>query len=277
MRVKVIAEVGINHSGDVPTAQRLIDVAASAGCDFVKFQKRTPELCVPDSQKNILRDTPWGRMTYLQYKTRIEFGKKEYDQIALHCYWRGIKWSASVWDVESLKFIMMYNPPWIKIPSACISDVDLMNAASASGVPLIVSTGMCDEDMVDYTVNEYGRDMTCLMHCVSTYPSKPEEQNLECISWMRRTYPEIPTGFSNHAPGLVYIAPAIALGASWIEFHVTLDRSAWGTDQSASIEPEGVFKAIKYIRAIELALGDGIKRIQDGELPIMQKLRRING
>jgi N-acetylneuraminate synthase len=273
-RVKTIAEIGINHNGDIAIAKRLIDVAASAGVDFVKFQKRTPDLCVPEHQKNVMRETPWGEMTYLQYRNRIEFGKKEYNEIDVYCRKRGIEWSASAWDKPSLRILESFAPPWIKIPSACVTDSDLLDAARHQS--LIVSTGMCDEDTVDHLVHEYGKSILCLMHCVSTYPSTPEEQNLECISWMRRTYPNLTVGFSNHAPGLVYIAPAIALGATWIEFHVTLDRSMWGTDQSASIEPEGVFKAVKYIRAMELALGDGIKRIQDSELPIMKKLRRVN-
>ncbi len=274
-KVKTICEIGINHNADLDIAKKLIDVAASAGVDYVKFQKRTPELCVPEHQKNVMRETPWGEMTYLQYRNKIEFGKKEYDEIDFYCKKRGIRWSASAWDIPSLEFLMLYDLPWIKIPSACLTDDMLMRQASMLTTPLILSTGMSEMPSILKAVVDTP-NLSCIMHCVSTYPSKPKEQNLRCITTLREEFPWVEVGFSNHAPGLVYIAPAIALGATWIEFHVTLDRSSWGTDQSASIEPEGVFKAMKYIRTMEQALGDGIKKIQDSEIPIMQKLRRVN-
>ncbi len=274
-KVLTISEVGINHSGSLEVAKKLIDVSASAGIDFVKFQKRTPELCVPEHQKNVMRETPWGTMTYLQYRNRIEFGKKEYDEIDRYCKSKGIQWSASVWDVPSLEFLKAYNPPFIKIPSACTTDSSLMDAAKGSGIPLVVSTGMCDDEMVDYLVHEYGDSIECLMHCVSTYPSMAEEQNLAAIPWMIDRYKPLTIGFSNHFPGLTFIPAAIALGASWVEFHVTLDRSSWGTDQASSIEPEGVWRLMKWVNSLEAAMGDGKKRIFESEIPIMQKLRRL--
>jgi N-acetylneuraminate synthase len=272
-KVTTIGEIGINHNGSIETAKRLIDVCASAGLDYVKFQKRTPELCVPEHQKNIIRDTPWGQMTYLQYKNKIEFGPKEYNQIDRHCRQKGIKWTASAWDIPSLEFLADGRVPFVKIPSACVTDSELMDAAA--GYPMVVSTGMCDDETVDYIVDNYGKNILCLMHCVSTYPSRAEDQNLSAITWMKNRYPELTIGFSNHFPGLTFIPAAVALGALWVEFHVTLDRSSWGTDQSSSIEPEGIFKVMKWLRSLEVGMGDGVKKILESEVPIMQKLRRI--
>lgn len=276
MKIITVAEIGINHNGSIDVAKKLIDVCSSAGMDFVKFQKRTPELCVPDAQKSVMRETPWGSMTYLEYKNRIEFGKKEYDEIERHCWGKGIRWTASAWDSPSLQFLVERNVPFIKIPSACAVDIDLMDEAKICGIPLVVSTGMCDDDMVNFIVDAYGGSIECLMHCVSTYPSKASEQNLLAIPWMREQFPGMTIGFSNHFPGLTFIPAAIALGCAWVEFHVTLDRSMWGTDQAASIEPEGVFRLMKWIHSMEEAMGDGKKAILDAERPVMKRLRRIS-
>lgn len=275
-KITTIAEIGINHNGSLDIAKKLIDVCASAGMDIVKFQKRTPDLCVPEHQKNVMRVTPWGNMTYLQYKHRMEFGAKEYDEIDRYCRSKGIKWTASAWDYPSLQFLIERNVPFIKIPSACAVDIDLLDAAKISGVPLVVSTGMCDEDMVNFIVDAYGDSIQCLMHCVSTYPSKASEQNLSAITWMKDSFPHLQIGFSNHFPGLTFIPAAIALGCSWVEMHVTLDRSSWGTDQAASIEPEGVFRVMKWIHSMEAAMGDGKKAILEAERPVMKRLRRVS-
>jgi N-acetylneuraminate synthase len=268
----IICEIGLNHNSDINLAYRLIDVASAAGCDYVKFQKREPDICVPEDQKGILRQTPWGTMTYLDYRKKMEFGVDEYDKIDSYCRARDIKWSASAWDEESLSFLKRYDLDFIKIPSALLTNWDLL---SQVGFPLILSTGMSDLDMIDHAVEATEKEnIKAILHCTSTYPCKAEEINLNCIKTLKDRYPWATIGFSNHHPGLVFMPAAVALGAEVIEFHITLDRSMWGTDQSASIEPEGVFKLVKWIRSIEQALGDGEKRIYESEIPIMQKLRR---
>lgn len=269
----IIAEIGINHNGDLGIAKKLIDVAASAGCDYVKFQKRTPAVCVPDDQKNIQRETPWGSMTYLEYKYRMEFGGNDYDEIDAHCKSRGIKWSASVWDVASYQFLTSYNLDFIKVPSALITDEWLLRVLSKGPTPVMISTGMSDLEMVDRAVSILGDKLHSILHCISTYPAMAKELNLNVIPMMKERY-KVPIGYSNHHPGIIYMPVAIALGAEIVEFHITLDRSMWGTDQSASIEPEGVFKVCKYINGVRESLGNREKRIYESELPIIKKLRR---
>jgi N-acetylneuraminate synthase len=273
MRTKLIAEIGINHNADLNIAKSLIQVCKLAGVDVVKFQKRNPDKCVPEHQKNVMRDTPWGEMTYLEYKYKMEFGEEEYDEIDAFCRSLGILWTASVWDVDSLHFMNRYDVPFIKIPSALITDKDLLSACAFTKRPVILSTGMATMDMVDDAVNTPGLEVVGILHCVSTYPSAPEEQNLLCIRALKNRFPEIPIGFSNHHPGLTFLTAAPALGAEILEFHITQDRAMWGTDQAASIEPEGVFHLVKRVRNIEKALGDGVKKIMPSEVPIMRKLR----
>lgn len=273
--IKTIAEIGINHNADMNIVKKLIDVAATAGVDVVKFQKRTPELCVPDDMKNTMRDTPWGRITYLDYRYKMEFTEDQYHEIDRYCKRRGIAWTASVWDIPSLDLISNFIPPFIKIPSALITNYNLLNLCKIGDNPIVMSTGMADWSIIDRAVQAVGPNLTCIMHCVSTYPSRAEEQNLRCIPEMIRRYPQIDIGFSNHFPGVMIIPIAVAFGAVWIEFHITLDRAMWGTDQAASIEPEGVFKIVKYCKTASEALGDGKKEILPSEIPIMQKLRRI--
>jgi N-acetylneuraminate synthase len=273
MRTKLIGEIGINHNGDIEIAKQLIRVCKLAGVDVVKFQKRNPDKCVPEHQKNVMRETPWGDMTYLEYKYRMEFGAAEYDEIDAHCRTLGILWTASVWDVDSLHFMNRYDVPFIKIPSALITDKGLLSACAFTKRPVIISTGMATMDMVDDAVATPGLKVDGLLHCVSTYPSAPEDQNLLCIQTLKNRFPDIPVGFSNHHSGLTFLTAAPALGAEILEFHITQDRSMWGTDQAASIEPEGVFHLVKRIRHIEKALGDGIKKIMPSEVPIMKKLR----
>lgn len=273
MSVITVADIGINHNADVNIAKRLIDVARGAGVDYVKFQKRTPEICVPEDQKNILKDTPWGRMTYIDYRDKMEFGKKEYDEIARYCEFNGMKFFFSVWDEDSANFVARYNNDFIKIPSACITDKGLMAKCDKTGIPLIMSTGACNWKTIDNALCVFNSP-SYILHCVSTYPAKPEEHNLNAIPAMKDRYPFSKIGFSNHYPGILYIPVAVALGADMVEWHVTLDRSMWGTDQAASIEPEGTFKIMKYIRNVEAGMGNGEKTILDREQPIMAKLRR---
>lgn len=273
MRVKTIAEIGINHNGDIAIAKDLISIVKSSGCDYVKFQKRTPDKCVPEHQKNVMRETPWGDMTYLEYKKRIEFGDEEYREIDKHCEFVGIPWFVSVWDMNSIETSLKFRNKLVKIPSACITDDRLLYVVKATNIPAILSTGMSDMEIVEKAVDILDGNVVCIMHCVSTYPSKPEEQNMNCITTLKKKFPKIPIGFSNHFSGITYIPVAAALGAEWIEYHVTLDRAMWGTDQAASFEPEAVFRVNKYLRNIEKGMGDGEKRILEGEVPIMKKLR----
>ena len=270
--IKTIAEIGINHNGDLEIAKHLITIAKLAGMDYVKFQKRNLEVCIPEHMRNNIRETPWGDMKYMDYKKHIEFEKPEYDEIDKFCDEQGIQWTASPWDIDSVDFLASYNVPFIKIPSAMITNKQYLEAVRLTDIPVVLSTGMATMDMVEEAVNSLG-ELLCIMHCVSTYPSRADEQNLLCIKTLKEKYPNIPIGFSNHFPGITFIPVAVAIGAEWVEFHVTLDRSSYGTDQPASIEPEGIYKIMKYIKNIEMGLGNGEKYIMEREIPIMKKLR----
>ena len=270
----VLAEIGINHNGDLDLALGLIDAAAAAGCDAVKFQKRTPELCVPQSERSRIRDTPWGQMTYMEYRERVEFGQAEFERIIERCAERGIAWLASCWDVLSVDFIAALDPPAFKIASASLTDDELLRRTRATGKPLILSTGMSSLEEVDHAVEVLGSHDLVLMHCTSTYPSKPAELNLRAIHTLRERY-GVPVGYSGHEVGLSTTVAAVALGACAVERHITLDRAMWGSDQSASVEPEGLARLVKYIRVTEAALGDGVKRVYESEQPLMARLRRV--
>ena len=277
-RCYIVAEIGINHNGDIEIAKQLINVAKVAGCDAVKFQKRTPEICTPKSQWNIERDTPWGRMTYIEYKHRIEFGQAEYDEIDRYCKMMGIAWYASAWDIPSVEFLQQYEIPYVKIGSASATDAELVAACITSKLPLIISTGMCDAEMIDgivQNVQTLNGTISCLYHCTSTYPSAVDELNLLAIKTLQYKYPDIPIGYSGHEAGLYTTLMAAVLGAVSVERHITLDRTMWGTDQSASLEPTGINRLVRDIRIWERARGDGVLRIYESELPIMKKLRRI--
>jgi N-acetylneuraminate synthase len=270
----IIAEIGINHNGDVEIAKQMIDAAAFAGVDAVKFQKRTPDLVVPDDQKNQMRETPWGYITYLEYRHHVEFGKAEYDQIQAHCKAKGITWFASVWDEVSVDFMEAYDPVCYKIPSASLTDHALLKHLRKTGRPLILSTGMSTAEQIKEAVDILGTDNLLITHCTSTYPCDPEELNLKMIHTLRQTYP-CPVGYSGHEVGLIPSVVAVSLGACLVERHITLDRAMWGGDQAASVEPGGFERLVKYIRVTEQALGDGIKRVYDSERPSLKKLRRV--
>jgi len=275
--VYVIGEIGINHNGELANAIALIDAAKAAGMDAVKFQKRTPEICTPRDQWDIERDTPWGRMTYIDYRHRVEFGEAEYAAIDDYCREQGIDWFASPWDVPSVEFLDRFNPPAHKIASASLTDDELLRAARASGRTVILSTGMSTPDQIRHAVEVLGSRNAVLLHANSTYPAPPEQLNLRVINSLMAEYPNVPVGYSGHEVGLQSTLAAVALGACVIERHITLDRAMWGSDQSASVEPEGMRRLVRDIRVLEAALGDGIKQVYPGELAAMKKLRRVPG
>jgi N-acetylneuraminate synthase len=270
----LVAEIGINHNGDLMLAKKLIGAAQQAGVDAVKFQKRTPELCVPPEQQGIMRDTPWGYISYLDYRRKVEFGKDEYGAIDAYCRDLGIGWFASVWDEPSVEFLEPFDTLALKIPSAALTDSTLLRRARAAGKPVILSTGMSTEAEIKAAVNVLGTEDLLITHVTSTYPCSPDELNLRMIQTLKRTYP-CPVGYSGHEVGLIPTVVAVALGACLVERHITLDRAMWGTDQAASVEPSGFERLVKYIRVTEAGLGDGIKRVYESEEPARRKLRRV--
>jgi N-acetylneuraminate synthase len=271
----VVAEIGINHNGSLDVAKRLIDAAANAKCDAVKFQKRTPDLCVPVAQRDQLRDTPWGIMTYLEYRRRMEFGLDEYQLLIEHCRSRSIDWFASCWDESAVDFIEWFEPIGYKIPSAALTDVALLRRFKQSGRPLILSTGMSTMPQIEAAVAVLGTGSLLITHATSTYPCPLGELNLRMIETIRSRF-SCPVGYSGHEVGLATTLAAVSLGASLVERHITLDRAMWGTDQAASVEPRGLERLVQYIRDIERAMGDGVKTVYDSELPVMKKLRRAD-
>jgi len=271
----VVAEIGINHNGDVELAKKMIDAAVAAGVDAVKFQKRTPEVCTPPDQQTKMRQTPWGYITYLDYRYKVEFGVDEYTEIDRYCKARGIDWFVSVWDEASVDFIEQFDTPAYKLPSASLTDHDLLRHVSGTGRPVIISTGMSTMDEIRKGVEVVGSENLGVMHSTSSYPCAPEELNLRMIQTLMREFPDIPVGYSGHEVGLVPSAVAVALGACMVERHLTLDRSMWGSDQAASVEPGGFRKLVKYIRVTEQGLGDGVKQVYESELGPRDKLRRV--
>jgi N-acetylneuraminate synthase len=271
----VIAEIGINHNGDVDIAKQMIDAAVHAGVDAVKFQKRTPEVCTPLDQQKQMRETPWGYITYLDYRYKIEFGEGEYREIDRYCKEKGIAWMVSVWDEPSVDFMEQFDTPAYKLPSASLTDLDLIRKVRMTGKPLILSSGMSTMEQIREAVDVADGESLGLMHCTSAYPCEPDELNLRMVETLRREFPNIPIGYSGHEVGLVPSTIAVALGACMVERHLTLDRAMWGSDQAASVEPGGFEKLVKYIRVTEQALGDGVKKVYDSEKSIMKKLRRV--
>lgn len=274
--VYVIAEIGINHNGSVEIAKKMIDSAAIAGCDAVKFQKRTPELCVPEDQWYIERDTPWGRMTYIDYRHKVEFGFNEYDEIDSYCKQKNIQWFASCWDEPSVDFIEQFNPPCYKAASASLTDISLLQAMQRTGKPLMISTGMSTMEEIENAVDALDTTSLLIAHSTSAYPCKIEELNLSMVQSLRNKYPTIPIGYSGHEVGLAPTWAAVTLGACFVERHITLDRSMWGTDQAASVEMVGLIRLVSNIRDIEKAMGDGVKKVYDSELSSRKKLRRVS-
>jgi N-acetylneuraminate synthase len=273
--VFVIAEIGINHNGSVEIAKKIITGAKHAGCDAVKFQKRTPEICTPKDQWNIERDTPWGRMTYIDYRHKVEFSYEEYSEIDKYCKEIGMVWFASCWDEPSVDFIEQFNPPIYKTASAVLTDFSLLKKHKALNKPIMMSTGMSTMEQIDEAVSLSDRNNLLIAHATSAYPCKNEELNLKMIETLKSKYSGIPIGYSGHEVGLAPTWAAVALGACFVERHITLDRSMWGTDQAASVEIGGMERLVSSIRDIEAALGDGVKKVYDSELGQIKKLRRV--
>lgn len=272
--VFIVGEIGINHNGEVETAKRLVDMAAEVGCDAVKFQKRTPELCVPPEFKDVMRDTPWGLMSYLDYRRKIEFGFDAYREIDRHCKDAGMIWFASCWDEDSVDFMERFDPPCYKVASASLTDHDLLRRKRATGKPVILSTGMSTLQEIRAAVEVLGEDDLIIMHSTSAYPCPPEELNLRVIETYRQEF-GCPLGYSGHEVGLQTTLAAAVLGAVMVERHITLDRSMWGSDQAASVEKTGMRRLVRDIRVIETAMGDGVKRVYDSERTAMKRLRRV--
>lgn len=275
MAVVITGEVGINHSGSLELALRLVDAIKKAGCDYAKLQKRVPALDVPADQHHIIRETPWGQMTYLRYKERMEFSATEYDVIAGHCKEISLSWFGSAWSVPAAEFLMAYDPAYIKVPSAKLTDNTLIRwvAANHGAARPIISTGMSTMDEIRTAVHLLADEDPIILHCTSTYPCPNGELNLRCITTLQHEFPDFTIGYSGHEVGLATTVAAVALGAQMVERHVTLDRSAWGSDQAASVEPGGLIRMVKDIRNVEAAMGTGVKRLEPGEQPIKAKLR----
>ena len=272
----IVAEIGINHNGDLETAKRMIDASMLAGVDAVKFQKRTPELCVPPDQQGKMRETPWGYVSYLEYRHKVEFGEQAYWAIDAYCRERRLTWFVSVWDEPSVDFMRPFEPVCFKIPSASLTDHALLRRARGTGRPVILSTGMSTMEQIESAVQVLGTENLIINHATSTYPCEPRELNLRTISTLRERFP-CPIGYSGHEVGLIPTVAAVTLGACLVERHITLDRAMWGSDQAASIEPGGFQRLVKYLRVTEAALGDGVKRVYDSERASLRKLRRVNG
>jgi N-acetylneuraminate synthase len=270
----IIAEIGINHNGNLDVCKQMIDAAVHAGVDAVKFQKRTPEISTPPEQQKQMRETPWGYITYLDYRYKVEFGVEQYREIDRYCKQKGIAWLTSVWDEQAVDFMEPFDPPAYKIPSASITDHNLLRHVRKTGRPLVISTGMSTMQQIQAAVAVVGTENLVIMHCTSTYPCEPEELNLRMIRTLRDEF-SCPIGYSGHEVGLVPPQVAVALGACMIERHLTLDRAMWGSDQAASVEPSGFERLVKYVRTAEASLGDGVKRVYESEKSSLIKLRRV--
>ncbi|MFZ1043710.1 MAG: N-acetylneuraminate synthase family protein [Anaerolineales bacterium] len=270
----VIAEIGINHNGDMDITKKLIDVAAEAGCNAVKFQKRTVEIVYSAEELARPRESPFGT-TNGDLKYALEFRQEEYKEIDRYCKTKNIAWFASCWDEPSIEFIDQFNPPCFKIASASLTDDNLLRHTRSKGKPILLSTGMTTLEQIDHAVDVLGKNDLVILHACSTYPAYYEELNLRVIPMLRERYGVL-VGYSGHETGLPSSVAAVALGACIVERHITLDRSMWGSDQAASLEPNGIHRLIRDIRLIETAMGDGVKRVIEREVPIMKKLRRVD-
>ena len=270
----VIAEIGINHNGDINTAKKLIDAAVAAKCNAVKFQKRTVEVVYSAEELARPRESPFGT-TNGDLKYGLEFEEEEYDEINRHCRQNHIDWFASCWDEHSVDFIEQFNVPCYKIASASLTDDALLRHTRSMGRPILMSTGMSTLEQIDHAVEVLGKEDLVIMHTTSTYPALYEELNLRVIPMLKQRY-GLPAGYSGHETGLSTSIATVALGACAVERHITLDRAMWGSDQAASVEPQGFAHMVRDIRLVETAMGDGVKRVAEREIPIIKKLRRVD-
>jgi N-acetylneuraminate synthase len=271
----VVAEIGINHNGDLGIAKSLMGLAKNSGCDFVKFQKRTVDLVYSKEYLATQRISRWGA-TQREQKEGLEFGKKEYDEIAKEAKRLSVGWFASPWDYKSVAFLEQYNIPYLKVASAGITDFELLEAVRSCNIPVIISTGMSTKEQIDKALDYLGEQVEYLLHCVSTYPTPDEDMNMKCILTLKETYGgRVKIGFSNHSAKIIYVVQAYIMGAEMLEFHITLDRNMDGSDHSASIGPKGLDRIMKHLESVFAGWGDGeIKRLES-EVPVMKKLRRI--
>jgi len=273
--VYVIGEIGLNHNGDVEIAKKLVDVAALAGAQAVKFQKRTPDISTPEHMKDVPRETPWGTMTYLEYRYRVEFDRDQYLEVGEYADGKGLDWFASPWDEPAVDFLEDLDVVAHKVASASVTDIGLLQRLRDTGKPIILSTGMSTLEQIDRAVEVLGTDRLVMLHATSTYPLPPEEANLLMIPALKERY-GVPVGYSGHEPGLQISLAAVAMGAVAVERHITLDRAMWGSDHAASLEPHGLMSLVRDIRIIGTAMGDGEKRVFPGELAPLSKLRRVD-
>lgn len=269
----IVAEIGINHNGDIDLAKRLISVAVAAGCDAVKFQKRTVQVVYSPEELAKPRENPFGA-TNGDLKYALEFEQEEYEEIEHFCRSVKMPWFASPWDEDSVDFLEQFHPPVYKVASACLTDDHLLRHIRATGKPMIVSTGMSTYAEIDHAVDVLGKEDLVLMHATSTYPANYDELNLRAIPTMKERY-GVPVGYSGHETGIPSSVCAVALGACCVERHITLDRAMWGSDQAASLEPNGITRLVRDIRLWESSKGDGVKRVYEREMPIIKKLRRV--
>ena len=269
----IIAEIGINHNGSLDIAKKMIEGAVSAGCHAVKFQKRTPELCVPHDQWHVKRQTPWGEMTYIDYRTRMEFSRREYEEIDRFCRAKGILWFASCWDEPSVDFIEQFDTPLHKAPSAMLTNLSLLSTMKKTGRPLMLSTGMSTDVEIDAAVEWVGERNLLLAHSTSSYPCADKEVNLLMIHALKHRYTEAIIGYSGHESDALPSIIAAAIGATFIERHVTLDKTMWGTDQASSLDMKELAQMTDAIRRLKLFMGDGVKRVYESELKSLVKLR----
>ena len=271
-----VAEIGINHNGSLENAKRLIDMAYLCGVDAVKFQKRTPEICVPEHKKQQIYETPWGDIPYIEYKKKVEFGEKEYREIDTYCKNKNMLWFASPWDIPSVDFLENFNVPCYKIASAKLTDRELLEKIRDLKKPIFLSLGMSTEEEIQKAIEILKNNDLILMHSNSTYPAPDADLNLNYIKTLKKNNPEYIIGYSGHELGISASLIAVQLGAKVIERHITLDRAMWGSDQAASIEFSGLRRLIRDISKLEIWKGDGIKRVTESELRIRDKLRNKN-
>lgn len=274
--IKFIAELGINFNSSIDIAKQMIDMAALFGADYIKFQKRTPEICVPMDQRSIMKETPWGNMTYFDYKKKMEFSAYDYAIIDAYCKSKKIKWFASVWDIPSVDFMEQFNPPFYKIPSAQLTNKELLEKVKSTGKNIIISLGMSTQEEIDKAIKILGGPTgLIIMHCNSAYPVDNEDMNLNYITTLTQKYPTSCIGYSGHEVGVSPTLVAATLGAEYIERHITLDRAMWGTDQAASLGPDGLRRLIRDLKLLPLWLGSRDKIVTETEQRIKKKLRNV--